>query len=132
MANAARGEVTLRLGGESYVLRPSFGAICEIEDALGANLFELGRKLERAEIAAKELVDFAHACLAHACVAPPGQDVSRARLGELILAEGALEVIAALVKFCHAYALGGPAEKKPGAAPEAGRSATERTTPAPT
>ncbi len=33
MANKERGEVTLELGGEKYVLVPSFGAVCEIEDA---------------------------------------------------------------------------------------------------
>ncbi len=46
MANKARGEVTLELGGESYVLVPSFGAVCEIEDKIGTNLFSLGRRLQ--------------------------------------------------------------------------------------
>ncbi len=41
MANKERGEVTLELGGETYTLVPSFGAVCEIEDALGTNLFAL-------------------------------------------------------------------------------------------
>ena len=132
MANAARGEVVLKLGGERYVLRPSFGAICEIEAALGASLFAFGRKLERAEIGAAELLDFARACLAHACVAPAGRVPERERLGELIVAEGALEVIAALAKFCQAYAFGGEGEKKAGAAPGASRCETEPTTSAPT
>ncbi|MEE8499521.1 MAG: GTA-gp10 family protein, partial [Kiloniellales bacterium] len=60
MANKERGEVTLELGGESYVLVPSFGAVCEIEDALGANLFTLGRRLALAEITAREVIDLAH------------------------------------------------------------------------
>ena len=48
MANKARGEVELALGGEVYVLRPTFGAVCEIEDTIGTNLFDIGRRLERA------------------------------------------------------------------------------------
>ncbi len=70
MANKARGEVTLELGGETYVLVPSFGAICEIEDKIGASLLNLGRRLELAEISASDLVDSAHAC---APSAPTGQ-----------------------------------------------------------
>ena len=63
MANAARGEIAFKLGDETYTLRPTFGAVCEIEDSLGTNLFDMGRKLERAEITARELAAFARACL---------------------------------------------------------------------
>ncbi len=111
MANKARGEVTLELGGESYVLVPSFGAVCEIEDKIGANLFNLGRRLELAEISASDLIDMAHACLA-----PVGYKGDKARLGEAIVEAGALKVIAALTEFCRNYAFGGQEEKKDGAA----------------
>ena len=111
MANKARGEVTLELGGESYVLVPSFGAVCEIEDKTGANLFNLGRRLELADISARDLIDFAHACLA-----PVGYKGDKARLGEAIVEAGALKVIAALTEFCRNYAFGGQDEKKDAAA----------------
>ena len=115
MANKARGEVTLELGGESYVLVPSFGAVCEIEDKTGANLFNLGRRLELADISARDLIDFAHACLA-----PVGYKGDKARLGEAIVEAGVLKVIAALTEFCRNYAFGGQGEKKDrAAAPEA-------------
>ncbi len=111
MANKARGEVTLELGGETYVLVPSFGAVCEIEDKIGANLFNLGRRLELAEISASDLID-----LAHACLAPVGYKGDKARLGEAIVEAGALKVIAALTEFCRNYAFGGQDEKKDAAA----------------
>jgi hypothetical protein len=111
MANKARGEVTLELGGEIYVLVPSFGAVCEIEDKIGANLFNLGRRLELAEISASDLID-----LAHACLAPVGYKGDKARLGEAIVEAGALKVIAALTEFCRNYAFGGQDEKKDRAA----------------
>ena len=113
MANKARGEVKLELGGETYVLRPSFGAVCEIEEAIGTNLFDIGRKLERAEITAQELVK-----LTHACIAQSGTSIEMDKLGEQIVAQGSLGVIAALTGFCQSYAFGGQEEKKVGAAPE--------------
>ncbi len=111
MANKARGEVTLELGGETYVLVPSFGAVREIEDKIGANLFNLGRRLELAEIAASDLID-----LAHTGLAPVGYKGGKARLGEAIVEAGALKVIAALTAFWRNYAFGGQDEKKDAAA----------------
>ncbi len=111
MANKARGEVTLELDGETYVLVPSFGAVCEIEDKTGANLFNLGRRLELAEISARDLID-----LAHACLAPVGYKGDKAHLGEAIVEAGTLKVIAALTEFCRNYAFGGQDEKKDAAA----------------
>ncbi len=112
MANKERGEVTLALGGESYVLVPSFGAVCEIEDALGTNLFALGRRLVNADIAAREVIDFTHACLAHANPSGAGAKPDKAALGEAILEAGPLEVVTVLYEFCLNYATGGRLEKK--------------------
>ena len=42
MTNGARGEVTLTLGGETYVLRPEFGVVAKIEEALAAAVGEEG------------------------------------------------------------------------------------------
>ncbi len=123
MTNTARGEVAFELGGETYVLRPSFGAVAEIEDAIGTNLFEMGRKLERAEITARELVKFAHAC-----VAQSGYTVAEAELAERIVAQGAFNVVAALVKFCQSYAFGGHEKKKAETAPDQEPSGTAATT----
>jgi len=117
MANRARGEVTVCLGGETYVLRPTFGAVCEIEDAIGTSLYEIGRRLESAEITARDLVAFAHACLTSA-----GHAVEREQLGTLIVEGGTHAVVEALLGFCRNYAFGGTAEKKAHTPPPSDRA----------
>ena len=96
MAGEARGEVVLVLGGETYVLTPGFAALREIEDNIGGKLFDFGRRLKLVRITARELADFAHACMAQA-----GYQVDKARLGESIVEAGAYETIAALARFCR-------------------------------
>ncbi len=100
-ANRKRGEVTLALGAESYLLVASIEAIIEIENKIDSNLFEIGRRLESAEISASDLIDFAHACATQA-----GYEVTRERLGELIVEAGAHQAITALTEFCRNYVFG--------------------------
>jgi hypothetical protein len=95
MTDKASREVTLELGGESYVLVPSFGAVCGIEERIGTNLFEIGRRIEVARISAVELIDFAHACIAEA-----GYEVTRERLAELVVEAGAGAAVGPLNEFC--------------------------------
>ena len=127
MANRARGEVTLHLGGETYVLRPTFGAVCAIEDTVGSSLYEIGRRLEGAEITARDLVAFAHACVTTA-----GYTVERDRLGALIVDGGVHTAIAALLAYCRNYAFGGAPEKKDDTPPSLDRTAHPATSSAPT
>lgn len=127
MANRARGEVALCLGGETYVLCPTFGAVCEIEDAIGSSLYEVGRRLERADITARDLVGFAHACIANA-----GYTVERDRLGAMIVDGGVHTAIAALLVYCRNYAFGSATEKKDDMPPLPGRGESRTTSSAPT
>ena len=101
MAGKARREVTLQLGAENYVLTPSFGAVCGVEERIGTNLFQLGQRLESVQISARELIDFAHACIAEA-----GHEVTRERLGELIVEAGTATVLAPLTEYCRIYIFG--------------------------
>ncbi len=96
MTHKARGEVMLVLGSETYVLTPGFAALREIEDKIGGKLFDFGRRLALVRITARELADFAHACVTQA-----GYQVDKARLGESIVEAGAYETIAALARFCR-------------------------------
>ena len=107
MANKARGEVELVLGEETYVLVPSFGAVCEIEDKIGSNIFNIGRRLALTEIRGRDLLDFAHACVTQA-----GHEVDKAQLGERIVEAGTHAVITTLAEFCANYAFAGRKEKK--------------------
>ena len=118
MADTASREVTLAIGGESYVLVPSFGAVCGIEERIGTNLFQLGQRLESAQISAVELIDFAHACIAEA-----GYEVTRERLAELIVEAGTATVLAPLTVYCRIYIFGARRESEVVEA-EAGKPAT--------
>lgn len=106
MDEKANREVTLELGAESYVLVPSFGAICGIEERIGNNLFQFGQRIELAQVSAAELIDFAHACIAEA-----GYEVTRERLAELIVEAGTATVLAPLTEYCRIYIFG--ARKEP-------------------
>ena len=124
-ANRKRGEVTLELGGEKYVLVPDIEAIIAIENAMDSNLFEIGRRLESVEISASELIDFTQACTTQA-----GYQVTRERLGEAIAEAGALQAITALTEFCRNYVFGVQhAEEDGGAKQEGPRKAGARGCP---
>ena len=124
-ADAKRREVTLALGAESYLLVPDIEAIIEIENKMDTNLFEIGRRLESAEISASDLIDFTHACATQA-----GYEVTRERLGELIVEAGAQQAITALTECCRNYVFGVQhAEEDGGAKQEAPAKAGEHGCP---
>lgn len=120
MANKERGEVTLELGGEKYVLRPEFGVIAEIEDELDTDMFQFGMKAEQFKFRVKELT---HAL--GVILAANGYEVDEKRLAKAIAREGMAAVVLPLVAFVRAYVWGGQPEKKDsGPAPEAAGTAT--------
>lgn len=115
MANKERGEVTLELGGEKYVLRPEFGVIAEIEDELDTDMFQFGMKAEQFKFRVKELT---HAL--GVILAANGYEVDEKRLAKAIAREGMAAVVLPLVAFVRAYVWGGQPEKKDsGPVPEA-------------
>ncbi len=109
MANRARGEVTLELGGEKYVLRPEFGVIAEIEDELDTDMFRLGMSAEQFKFRVKEL---AHAL--RVILEANGYEAEEKRLAKAIAKEGMAAVVLPLVAFVHGYVWGAQAEKKAG------------------
>ncbi|MEE8500998.1 MAG: gene transfer agent family protein [Kiloniellales bacterium] len=109
MANRARGEVTLELGGEKYVLRPEFGVIAEIEDELDTDMFRLGMSAEQFKFRVKEL---AHAL--RVILEANGYEAEEKRLAKAIAKEGMAAVVLPLVAFVHGYVWGAQPEKKAG------------------
>ncbi len=82
IANLARGEATLRLGGVPLVLRPSFQALVAAEQELGP-LFALVERAADGRLALAEMVGLFWHCLAER---PEG--MTRDRLGEAVAAAG--------------------------------------------
>ena len=128
IANGARGEVTFELGGETYLLKPEFGVIARIEQALDTSLFKLAMKAELFDLRAEELVRTIKVVLA-----ANGYERSEQDLAEAIAATGVGPVLVPLLVFLRGYVWGGGQEKKiPEAAPANGQSpaTTLETTPA--
>ncbi len=80
--NPERGEAALTVGGETLLLRPSFGALVAAEQELGS-LFAL---VERAAAGALTLGEMAG--LFWHCLAAPPPGLTREALGEAVVAGG--------------------------------------------
>lgn len=81
-ANPHRGEATLRAGGETLVLRPSFAALVAAEEELGP-LFALVERAGEGRLALAETVALFWHCLRER---PEG--LTREALGEAVTAGG--------------------------------------------
>ncbi len=89
-ANPARGEASLRVSGETLVLRPTFAALVAAEEELGP-LFALVERAAAGELRLGELAALFWHCLhGH----PDGLD--RARFGETLAEAGLAALTPAL------------------------------------
>lgn len=107
IANGARGEVTLELGGEAYLLKPEFGVIARIEQGLETSLFKLAMKAELFDLRAEELVRTLQVVLA-----ANGYERAERDLAEAIARSGVGPVLVPLLVFLRGYVWGGGHEKK--------------------
>ena len=89
-ANPARGEASIRVGGETLVLRPSFAALVAAEQELGP-LFALVERAADGQLRLEEMA----ALFDHASTGRPA-GIDRAAIGEAIVAAGLAGVTPAL------------------------------------
>ena len=71
MANKHRGEVDITLLGESWTLRPTFGAMCEIEDETEMAILELARVFQNGRFGGRHVTAVICAGLRAAYDDPP-------------------------------------------------------------
>lgn len=101
MANARRGDVAVTIGGETWTLRITLGALAELEDALGAgDLGALAARLAEGRLKARDLVAILGAALRGG-----GREISDAEIAALPLEEG-LEPLARAAMEALARAFG--------------------------
>jgi len=55
MANKERGETNIILDGKSYVLRPTFEALCEMEDRSGLSVLKMLASMEGGNITMRQM-----------------------------------------------------------------------------
>jgi hypothetical protein len=81
-ANPYRGEASLEVGGETLVLRPSFGALVAAEEELGS-LFEIVERAAEGQLKLHQIAAlFDHLSRGR----PPG--ITRERIGEAVVEKG--------------------------------------------
>ena len=104
MANAARGEIELRLGDETYTLRPTFAALCAIESELGRGILKIADDMANREICIKDM-----ASIVTITATAAGHKVDEAKIGEGISQVGFIPVFPAVLELLR-RALIGPSE----------------------
>jgi len=82
-ANPYRGEASLNVGGESVVIRPSFGALVAAEEELGP-LFALVERASEGRLALGEMV----ALFDHLSREGRPAGITRERIGEAVVELG--------------------------------------------
>ncbi|MCW3798623.1 gene transfer agent family protein [Sphingomonas sp. BN140010] len=85
-ANPQRGEASLRVGGETILVRPTFAALVAAEEELGSLL----GLIERASESKLKLVEMV-ALLDHLTTSRPS-GITRERIGEAVTAAGLVNV----------------------------------------
>ncbi len=102
MANEQRGEIELKLGDESYTLRPTFEALCAIEGRLGAGVLEIAERMAARRIGFREV-----AAIVFETAKAGGHKLDETEVGEAILEAGLFAVIVLVVEL-FSRALSGP------------------------
>ncbi len=102
MANEQRGEIELKLGDETYTLRPTFEALCAIEGRLGAGVLEIAERMAARRIGFREV-----AAIIFETAKAGGHKLDEAKVGEAILEVGLLAVVAPILGLLR-RALSGP------------------------
>jgi hypothetical protein len=92
-ANPYRGEAALNVGGETLVLRPTFGALVAAEEELGS-LFEIVERAAEGTLRLNEIV----ALFDHVSRSRPNA-ITRERIGEAVVEKGLAGVTPALKLF---------------------------------
>lgn len=109
-ANEVRGEIDIQLDGQSFVLRPSYGAVIAFEKACGAGLIQLAMSAEASSLTLDQA-----AAIATECIKAQGEEtedaslrnVNRRKVGELIHGVGLMAVMPRLSMLLGLAATGG-------------------------
>lgn len=92
MANPSRGEVEFVLGDKTFVVRPSFQNIREVEAALGS-LFSIGRKITTNDFSITEMVTLIWIILRKE------YKLKNDEVGEMVAAEGPVNLLLPISQF---------------------------------
>lgn len=112
VANPLRGEVAITLGGRSFVMRPDFEHLVEMESRTGVGLVELTRRIASGKYGVRDMAAIVTAGL-------KGAGEERAdfvKVGQMILADGLTALVDPVNQFLINAITGGktPGGDEPG------------------
>lgn len=102
MVNKHRGEEELRLAGRTYVLRPTFQALAEIEAELGEPLLTIADRVLTGRVGTRDVLAIVRGGVKAGGAEPP------ADLEDELLAAGLLVVTATAVRWFRRALAGDP------------------------
>lgn len=105
--NKQRGEAEIQLAGKTYVLRPTFEVLCNIESALGKGILEVVTKGLNREISTREM-----AVIVHTAIVEDAPDFEA--VGEALVSMGLTDAIGPISEFLK-NALEGGSKNAPAA-----------------
>ena len=121
MANPHRGEVKVTLAGKAYTMRPTFQALCEIEEQTGVGLAVQLRRFGEGSFGVRDVAAILAAGIRATDRNAPGAD----EIGEIVVEEGLAPFVEPIGVFLAAT-VGVPGDGKArGGAPRARRSAAQ-------
>lgn len=109
-ANEVRGELSITLDDAEFVLRPSYEAILEFEDATGKALTNLAFQAASAKLSIREMSIIVASCIrawGRAVGNTSAAGVNERRIGELIIEAGAFDVRERITELLTRAATGG-------------------------
>jgi hypothetical protein len=92
MANALRGQVSITLGEKEFVLKPEFEVLANLENEMNKSIYAIIQDL--ANVRTSKVSD-----IAKIIYIASGKTVKPNEIGKLIIAGGAHEVLAPVMKF---------------------------------
>ncbi len=103
MINPVRGEVEIVLTEHTLLLRPTFHALCTLEQVTGNGIYEIAKRFEDGRFTLTDMVSI----ITTATVWKTNDEIlSRKQLGEAILNVGVAKLVKPISQYLL-YALGG-------------------------
>ena len=107
-ANKERGEIAIELGGTEYILRPSFDALCRIEQGIGTTIHRfLFQTAVSRDVGVMHVATIITEGIRGSGVEPPSKD----DMGRMLFEEGVEHMSAVAIEFLN-NAMVGPKNLK--------------------
>ncbi|MFQ5535167.1 MAG: GTA-gp10 family protein [Sphingomonadales bacterium] len=95
MTSKTKPEITIKLGGKSYAMRPTFEAVRNAENALGIGFLKIAEQYFEQRLTVGEMTAVIHAAISTGKARAPAIE----KVGQLLVDGGIAECVAPLGEF---------------------------------